>query len=225
MRHSTNTGSMLIEVAASVAVLGLLAATSFGIFRDANVAQEGRAAAASIHEARQRVLEFALANGRLPCPDMTGNGVEGDAAGNCPPAQGYGFLPTHSLGMDADASQTPNRRIRYGIARMAPDADLGASATTGDPDPAKRFLARAERAAAYPATTSQPFIPKTDARGLARNCQTPGDNPAFVISAGRPEELGATVCFPVADTQRNAATFMGRHELVGWIRSKFRSAS
>jgi hypothetical protein len=84
---------MLIEVAASVAVLGLLAATSFGIFRDANVAQEGRAAAASIHEARQRVLEFALANGRLPCPDMTGNGVEGDAAGNCPPAQGYGFLP------------------------------------------------------------------------------------------------------------------------------------
>lgn len=225
MKRSTQAGSMLIEVAASVAVLGLLAATSFGVLRDADVAQQGRAASALAEQARQLTLEFALAHGRLPCPDLTGNGAEGDAAGNCPTGRSYGLLPTRSLGMDGVSAQAPNRQLRYGIARMAPDADLGASAVAGDPDPATRFLARAERTAAYPPTTSQPYAPKTDALGLARNCQAPGDNPAFVISAGAPEELGSTACFPVPDPQRNAFAFMGRHELVGWVRSKFRAVN
>ena len=229
MSRTTQTGSMLIEVAASVAVLGLLAATSFGVLRDVTQVRQGRAAAALAAQARQLILEFALAHGRLPCPDLTGNGNEGDASGNCPMARSFGLLPTRALGMDGVSAQAADRHLRYGISRIAPDADLGASATAGDPDPATRFLARAERAAASaamsPATNAQPFVPKADAQGLARNCSTPGDNPAFVILAGDPDDLGADTCFPVPNPDRSASTAMGRHELVGWIRSKFRAAN
>ncbi|MGI4779268.1 MAG: hypothetical protein ACRYGA_14340 [Janthinobacterium lividum] len=218
-------GSMLLEVAASVAVLGLLAATSFGVLRDVDQARQGRAAADLAQQAKQRVLEFALANGRLPCPDLTGSGAEGDATGACPFAQSVGLLPTRTLGMDGVSAQASDRHLRYGISRTAPDADLGASASAGIPDPATRLLARAERAAAHPSTASQPYVPKTDALGLARNCQAPGDNPAFVIAVGVREELGVAACFPMPDPTRNASTFMGRHELVGWVRSKFRAVN
>ena len=229
MTHRTQTGSMLIEVAASVAVLGLLAATSFGVLRDVTQVRQGRAAAALPGRAKQLTLEFALAHGRLPCPDLTGNGGEGDASGDCPIAQSFGLLPTRALGMDGVSAQAANRRLRYGISRMAPDSDLGSSAPTGatasDSDPATRFLKRAERAASYPASISQPYIPKTDALGLATDCQIPGDNPAFVISVGDPEDIGTAACFPKPDPERSASTVMGRHELVGWIRSKFRAAN
>ena len=216
---------MLIEVAASVAVLGLLAATSFGVLRDVIQVRQGQAAANLAKQAKQLALEFVLAHGRLPCPDLTGSGDEGDAGGNCPIGQSYGLLPTRALGMDGVSAQYAGRRIRYGISRSAPDADLGATATAGVPDPGARFLARAERAATYPVTTSQPFVPKSNALGLAADCQWPGDNPAFVISVGEPEDLGGDACFPVPHPERGASTAMGRHELVGWIRSKFRAVN
>ena len=134
MKRQRQAGSMLIEVAASVTVLGLLAATSFGIFRDVDVARQGRAATALVNRARLLTLEFTLAHGRLPCPDLTGAGVEGDAAGNCPAGRSYGFLPTISLGMDGVSAQAPQRQLRYGVFRMTPDADLAASAPAGDAD-------------------------------------------------------------------------------------------
>lgn len=229
MKHTIQTGSMLIEVAASVAVLGLLAATSFGVLRDVTQVRQGRAAAALAGQAKQLTLEFAQAHGRLPCPDLTGNGGEGDATGDCPMTQSFGLLPTRALGMDGVSAQAANRQLRYGISRIAPDADLASSAptsaTAGDSNPATQFLKRAERAAAYPASISQPYVPKTDALGLATDCQIPGDNPAFIISVGDPEDLGTAVCFPKPDPQRSASATMGRHELVGWIRSKFRAAN
>lgn len=232
MTRTKQAGSMLIEIAASIAVLGLLAATSFGVLRDVSHVREGRAAAALASQAKQLTLEFAMAHGRLPCPDLTGNGGEGDTAGDCPVAQSFGLLPTRTLGMDGVSAQSTNRVLRYGISRIASDADLGATATAGDPDPATRFLARAERAAAYTAptpaasgSTGQPYVPKPDARGLAMNCQTPGDSPAFVISVGTPEDLGTTACFPIPSPERSASTSMGRHELVGWVRSKFRAVN
>ena len=216
---------MLIEVAASVAVLGLLAATSFSVLRDVIQSRHGQAAAGLASQAKQLALEFAVAHGRLPCPDLTGSGDEGDAGGNCPIGQSFGLLPTRALGMEGVSAQYAGRRIRYGINRSTPDADLGATATVGVPDPGARFLARAERAAARPATASQPFVPKSDALGLATDCQTPGDNPAFVISVGAPQDIGSDTCFPVPHPERGASTAMGRHELVGWIRSKFRAAN
>ncbi|MGJ7580326.1 hypothetical protein ACSFA3_09105 [Variovorax sp. RHLX14] len=232
MMRAKQAGSMLIEIAASIAVLGLLAATSFGVLRDVNQVRQGRAAAALASQAKQLTLEFAMAHGRFPCPDLTGSGIEGDAAGDCLLAQSFGLLPTRTLGMDGVSAQSANRVLRYGISRIAPDADLGATATAGDPDPATRLLTRAERAAAYATSTSsssvstgQPYVPKPDAQGLAMNCLVPGDSPAFVISVGAPEDLGTAACFPIPNPERSASTSMGRHELVGWVRSKFRAVN
>lgn len=232
MKRTKQAGSMLIEIAASIAVLGLLAATSFGVLRDINQVRQGRAAAALASQAKQLTLEFAMAHGRLPCPDLTGTGGEGNAAGDCPVAQSFGLLPTRTLGMDGISAQSADRVLRYGISRIASDADLAANATAGDPDPATRFLTRAERAAAYtastapsPGSTGQPYVPKPDAQGLAMNCHTPGISPAFVISVGAPEDLGTTACFPIPNPERSASTSMGRHELVGWVRSKFRAVN
>lgn len=227
MKRPMQTGSMLIELAASVAVLGLLAAISFGVLQDVTRARQGHAANALANQARELILQFALARGRLPCPDLSGNGGEGDASGNCPDGQRYGLLPTRALGMEGDSAQAAGRQLRYGVFRNAPDADLGSGfgGATKDTDPTTRFLAQAEHAAAYPVATDQPYVPKLDAEGLATNCDAPGDNPAFIVSAGAPEQLGSTACFPTPNPERSASISMGRHELVGWIRSKFRAAN
>ena len=211
-------GAMMVELAMTIAVLGALAMISFGTFGDVESNRQSQAAVNTVRTARQAVLDFARVHGRLPCPDLSGNGTEGDAGGACPLGSNFGRLPTHTLGLEDDALPG-TLTLRYGVARATSDSDLSAHAAASEPDAARRFLSLAERAAGLGAAAGQPYIPSTDALGHSNDCGTHDSSPAFVISAGDPESVGNSSCFPVPARDHGALVAMGRLELVGWIRS------
>lgn len=68
-----------------------------------------------LEEARDALLGHAIANGRLPCPDTSGDGTEDISAGVCATTSGiaHGNLPWQTLGL-ATADAWGNR-IRYAV--------------------------------------------------------------------------------------------------------------
>jgi len=218
-RSRTKTrGALLVELAMTIAVLGALAMISFGTFGDAEGNRQSHAAANAVRTARQAVLDFARVHGRLPCPDLSGNGTEGDASGACPLGSNFGRLPMHTLGLQ-DLAMPDTQTLRYGVARATPDSDLSSRAPASELDAARRFMSLAERAAGLGATSGQPYIPGVDALGHSTDCATQDSSPAFVISAGDRDHVGNSSCFPVPPGDHGALVAMGRLELVGWIRS------
>lgn len=125
--HRT-TGFTLLELALTLAILGVLAAGLLVPFV-AQVAQRNVATTErTLDQAREALLGFAAANGRLPCPATdVSNGQESP---NPPAATGactsyYGFLPAATLGLtpvdsqgyavDAWASSLNRNRVRYAV--------------------------------------------------------------------------------------------------------------
>ncbi|HEX7053032.1 MAG TPA: type II secretion system protein [Burkholderiales bacterium] len=115
-------GFTLVEMAVVVAIVGLLLA--MGMYTlSAQSEQRAREETQRVLEAaREALLGYAVANGRLPCPASgSGSAVEADAGGGvC--SNGYdGFLPGVTLGfqpVDADGYAVDgwNNRIRYAVA-------------------------------------------------------------------------------------------------------------
>ena len=164
-------GATLIEVAIALAVfgvLGLLASHAWSGFAEQ---RERQRAQAEGEQARQTLRAFALREGRLPCPDLSGDGREGDSAGQCPAAAQLGWLPRASLGM---AAQSVGRRELYGVYRSA-GADLVQSGALG------AALRQVQRA---PISTAQPFFTGDGGALGAENCDSNQvAHPAFVVVA------------------------------------------
>lgn len=164
-------GATLIELAIALAVfgvLGLLVSSAWSGFAEQ---RERQRAQAQGEQARQELRAFALREGRLPCPDFSGDGREGDSAGNCPVAAQLGWLPRASLGMTA---QPPSRRELYGVYRAT-------SADPVQPGGLSVALRQVQRTAV---STAHPFI--TGDGGLlgAEDCQgNQVAHPAFVVVA------------------------------------------
>lgn len=128
----------LVEMAVVLAIIGLLlGAAMFAL--SAQQAQRARAETQrTLERARDALIGFAVANGRLPCPaNGATTGVEAEAtagAGDCThsytgflPAISIGFQPVDSSGFALDAW---NNRIRYAVAQNVNVATcLGTSAT------------------------------------------------------------------------------------------------
>lgn len=98
-------GFTLLEIAIVLVVIGLaLAATIVPVGR---LIQSGQAGSnqARLDSALEALLAFAAINGRLPCPDRTGDGLEDRRAGADPATFGCagnlyeGFLPWVTLGV------------------------------------------------------------------------------------------------------------------------------
>jgi type II secretory pathway pseudopilin PulG len=110
-------GFSLLESALVLLILGVATLVLAGSF-DNTAAGTERDAARSHGQIMQNALRsFALAHGRLPCPDTvaidTGtSGWETFSAGACATPTGTGMLPYKSLGLDI-----PDRRLRaaYGV--------------------------------------------------------------------------------------------------------------
>lgn len=68
-----------------------------------------------LEEARDALLGHAIANGRLPCPDTSGDGAEDISAGVCTTSAGvaHGNLPWQTLGLAA--ADAWGNRIRYAV--------------------------------------------------------------------------------------------------------------
>jgi prepilin-type N-terminal cleavage/methylation domain-containing protein len=120
----------LVEVAVVLAIIGLLLG-SLMYTLSAQTEQRARGETQrTLEQAREAILGYAVANGRLPCPASAASmGVESPAGGgDCTnyydgflPAVTLGFQPVDSQGFAMDAW---NNRIRYAVAR---NLDVAAS--------------------------------------------------------------------------------------------------
>ena len=100
--------------------------TVSGAYDNSQVLRDREQAFSQGEVLREAVRAFALTNARLPCPDTTGTGWEGDAAGTCNLTADAGWLPYRSLGLDR-----PSNRFlaAYSVYRRA-DTDAARDADT-----------------------------------------------------------------------------------------------
>jgi prepilin-type N-terminal cleavage/methylation domain-containing protein len=115
-------GFSLVELAVVLAIVGLLIAMGMYTLSAQNEQRAREQTSRTLEQAREALLGYAVANGRLPCPaSSTSNGIESPAGGGtvCTnlndgflPAVTLGFQPTDANGYAIDAW---NNRIRYAI--------------------------------------------------------------------------------------------------------------
>lgn len=114
----------LVELAVVLALIGLLLGSLMYTLSAQTDQRAREQTQRTLEQAREAVLGYAIANGRLPCPaSSASNGIESPAGGavDCTnyndgflPAVTLGFQPTDGSGYAIDAW---NNRIRYAVAR------------------------------------------------------------------------------------------------------------
>lgn len=127
-------GFTLAEMSVVLLLLGLLGWGVSAAYGNVGALRERDLASRSAEALQQALRAFALHNARLPCPDLTGQGWEGNAAGQCPAGAEAGWLPYRALGLDLPP---PALQAGYAVYRnpAAPggDADLAVrTERTGD---------------------------------------------------------------------------------------------
>ncbi|QOC22177.1 type II secretion system protein [Wenzhouxiangella sp. AB-CW3] len=115
-------GFTLVELAIALTVIGVLAWIATDTFGNLNPVADRATALAHGEELRSSMRAFALAHGRLPCPDREGDGLESLEQDACPPELETGWVPYVSLGM---SQPIPELRAYYGVFRSTDSqADL-----------------------------------------------------------------------------------------------------
>ena len=139
MKHKFS-GFTLVEIAIVMFIMALMLGTGLTLLSAQQDQRKTEDNAARLDEAREALIGFAIANGRLPCPaSSASNGQESFCTGNLSAACGAptfipqshgrctnpynGFLPAATLdlsptdtqGYAVDAWGTPQNRIRYAV--------------------------------------------------------------------------------------------------------------
>lgn len=113
----------LVELAVVLLIVALLLSTLMYTLSAQSDQRTREQTQRTLEQAREALIGFAIANGRLPCPaSSASNGVEApNGGGDCTnyndgflPAVTLGFQPTDAAGYAVDAW---NNRIRYSLAR------------------------------------------------------------------------------------------------------------
>lgn len=123
---SRQRGFTLIEIAIVIFIVGLLLAGLIAAVGPQIEARERRQTQLAIEDARVALYGFAMAAGRLPCPDTSGDGAE-DCA---PPMVERGWLPWVTLGLSASGDVWGNRFL-YRVTTQAAAVDCDYIRTTG----------------------------------------------------------------------------------------------
>lgn len=127
-------GFSLVEMAMVLFILGLLLITAMYTLQAQQEQRAREETQRRLEHAREAVLGYAVANGRLPCPANGATGVQSETtpgAGDCTAYVGY--LPAVTIGLqpvDANgfAIDAWNNRIRYAVANSISDC-TGSSTT------------------------------------------------------------------------------------------------
>ena len=126
-------GFTLVEMAVVLAIVGFLLVMGMYTLSAQTEQRAREETQRRLEQARDALLGYAVANGRLPCPaSSTSTGLEALTAGNC--SNPYnGFLPAVTLGFqpvdgDGFALDGWNNRIRYAVAQNIQDC-IGSSTT------------------------------------------------------------------------------------------------
>ena len=111
-------GFSLWELAVLLGILGIAIVAGFTLLRSHQAQQIENARKAQLAAADHALAGFIADNGRLPCPDTTGDGNE-----DCTGAAQKGWLPVVTLGLNASAPERGATRLSY-IVYRGPGADL-----------------------------------------------------------------------------------------------------
>jgi hypothetical protein len=111
-------GFSLVELAVGLVAMGLIGIVVWATIARTGQLAMGEASGPRVVIAEQALVGFLVANHRLPCPDVTGNGVE-----DCSSASASGELPWRTLALGPDV------RLRYGVHR-APGSSTDLTATS-----------------------------------------------------------------------------------------------
>lgn len=181
-------GFSIVEMAVVMAILGLLLATAMYTLQAQQAQRAHDETKRRLEQAREALLGFAVANGRLPCPaNGAATGVEAETTpgmGDCTnfnsgflPAATLGFQPVDSSGFALDAW---NNRIRYAVAQTI----TGCTGTSGTPH----------------------FTSKTILKSNGMSCR-PGDNDLLICkstASSPPPAVGS--CGPASNVVTNQGT-------------------
>ncbi len=117
--NSGQAGFTLIEMAIVVVIAGIIISIVATVLPSLIRSSKVKKAQAILEKVDYTLQGYITANGRLPCPDTTGDGVEDRTAGTTPPTDDtcnayVGDLPHVTLGLSSgnDIWQNP---IRYGV--------------------------------------------------------------------------------------------------------------
>lgn len=123
-------GFTLVEMAIVLALIGLILGTTLTLLSAQQDQRRIEETKERLEEAREALIGFAIANGRLPCPaTSTSNGEEaplgGGGASGCTVTYENGFLPAVTLGLSnvddhgylQDAWHISANRIRYAVTK------------------------------------------------------------------------------------------------------------
>ncbi|HEX6006409.1 MAG TPA: prepilin-type N-terminal cleavage/methylation domain-containing protein [Burkholderiales bacterium] len=138
-------GFTLIELAVAIFVLMLLLGSLIVPLTTQVEQRKVSETRKALDEAREALLGFAAANGRLPCPaSSASNGNESFAAGgsaadgNCSnffdgflPAAALGLAPTDALGFAVDGWGLVQNRIRYAVSKQTVNGVTNALTRSG----------------------------------------------------------------------------------------------
>jgi prepilin-type N-terminal cleavage/methylation domain-containing protein len=126
-----NSGFSLIEMAIVLMIVALLLGSGLGVLSAQIEQQKFKDTQRTLDEAKEALLGFAAANGRLPCPaSAASNGIESPAGGGVCTNPYDGFLPAVTLGLpgvDAngyliDGWQVATNRVRYAVTTVSTNA-------------------------------------------------------------------------------------------------------
>ncbi len=106
-------GFALWDVAVFIMLAAGVAAASFTVLQSQTLKRQSAAQETLLDWADRQTRGFAASHGRLPCPDVDGDGLE-----NCDGAVQSGWLPHRTLGYDGAMRPTPGGpRLRYVVYR------------------------------------------------------------------------------------------------------------
>jgi len=117
IRHRTETGFTLIELAVVIAIVGLLLGAVLLPLRTQVELRQVRETEKQLADIKESLYGYAMANGYMPCPDVNGNGLE--ALHPAPPTSSNdgcqggvyeGFVPWQTLSV-APADPWGNRYL------------------------------------------------------------------------------------------------------------------
>ena len=129
MRFNTTkkqAGFNIVEVAFGLIIFGIIIGGLMGPLQVQLDNMDRRETLQTIETTKEAIIGFSIRNGRIPCPDTSGNGQENTGAGNCSSARGS--IPWVTLGVNS--TDAWNQRLTYRVDRDFADNSDG----TGCPD-------------------------------------------------------------------------------------------
>lgn len=190
-------GFTLIELAVVLFIIGLLTVGLLGPVATQVESRERQKTTDTMEDIMEALYGFALLNGRLPCPDTTGDGLANPVnSGTCTVVTGDGWLPWQTLGLNTQGDVWGNR-FKYHVTTPGfTTVDTGTCAADGELDLCQAgtitILTRGDNVATGAIESKSQFNAATAV-------------PAVIISHGK-NGLGATSINGVALTATTAGT-------------------